>query len=170
MRETKSQSLLSKLHKIDDSIHYAISTDMLQLAYLYGKGLTAAGFARLAAPENREELHELAEKLCNDYKLLTIRDSLGPISLMHYEPGLAEIKMIVARADKVRQGYGTRMLHAIATAAPSAKIHPVTKLGEGLARKCGFSPKVDDGSTWVRNTYPPQRPLKWRPAFSDPSL
>jgi hypothetical protein len=135
----------------DDSICPATVQDAPQLASLYAKQLKETGFSRLAATENHEELVKWVEELSREQELWIIRDSLGPVVLGHYKSSSSEIITIVTRDGMERQGYGTRMLCALATADPSVQIHPVTKFGKALAKKCGFSPKEQDGTTWVRN-------------------
>ncbi len=141
--------LEAALQNIDKSICCARTQDAPQLADLYAKQFRATGFKRCAAPENREELLEWIEHLCRDNKFWIIRDNLGPVTLGHYEPCFLEIKTIVTRDGMEGQGYGTRMLRALATAEPLAKVRPVTKSGEALARKCGFTPSDQDKSLWI---------------------
>ena len=135
----------------DNSICPATAQDAPQLADLYAKQFIATGFNRIAATENREELIKWVEELSRENELWIIRDSLGPVVLGHYKPSSSEIITIVTRDDMEGQGYGSRMLCALATADPSVEVHPVTKSGKALAKKCGFSPKEHDKTTWVRS-------------------
>lgn len=135
----------------DNSICPATVQDAPQLADLYAKQFIATGFSRLAASENREELVKWVEELSRENELWIIRDSLAPIVLGHYKSSSSQIIAIVTRDGMEGQGYGTRMLCALATADPSVEIHPVTQSGKVLAKKCGFSPKEDDETTWVRS-------------------
>jgi hypothetical protein len=118
---------------------------------LIKKHFIATGFNRFAATKNREELVKWVEELSREDELWIIRDSLGPIVLGHYKPSSSEIITIITRDGMEGQEYATRMLCALATADPSVEVHPVTKSGKALAKKCGFSPKEDDETTWVRS-------------------
>lgn len=135
---------------IDNSIVPATIEAAPSLAELFAKLLTSTGFARSAVAENREELVRHVEQLCRENKLWIICDRLGPVTLGHYEPDSKEIIGIVTRDNMERQGYGARMLNALANADPLVKLHPVTKSGKALALTCGFSPMEKDQSTWMR--------------------
>jgi N-acetylglutamate synthase-like GNAT family acetyltransferase len=141
----------ASIEMIDNSIWPATVKDVPQLADLYAKQFLATGFCRFAASQNREELFSWVEQLCRENKLWIIRDSLGPVTLGHYEPGSSEIITIVTRDGMEGQGYGARMLCALATADPLVKVHPVTRSGKALAKKCGFSPKEEDETKWIRS-------------------
>jgi hypothetical protein len=135
-----------------NSISPATGRDVDQLADMYAKQFRATGFSKRAEIKSRGELVEWVAQLCREDKLWTIRDGFGPITLGHYEPDLQEIKTVVTRDGMEGKGYGTRMLCYLAMAYPLAKVVPVTSSGRALARKCGFSPKQDDESTWIRST------------------
>jgi hypothetical protein len=122
---------------INNSIFPAAVEAIASLADLYAKLLRSTGFASCASAGNREELVKQVEQLCRENKLWVISDSLGPVTLGHYDPETKKIIGIVTRDDKERQGYGARMLNSLAHAEPFAKIHPVTKSGRALASKCG---------------------------------
>jgi hypothetical protein len=124
--------------------------DAACLADLYAKVLEKTGFAACAAPEKRSELIALLESLCRDGKLLFISDDRGPISLGHYDHDKGEVVAIVTRDGMERQGYGAMILEKFASAFPDLKLRPVTKGGEALAKKCGFSASRDDASLWNR--------------------
>lgn len=140
------------MQMVEDSIYLATANDATQLAELYAKQFRSTGFKKFADPVKREELVGWVKQLCIENKIWAIRDSMGPIVLGHYEPDLNEIKTVVTRDDKERQGYATRMLCFLATAEPLATVIPVNKPFKALARKCGFSPRDKNEPIWIRST------------------
>lgn len=136
----------------EDSIYLATAKEAAQLAELYAKQFRSTGFTKFADTVKRKELVGWVKQLCIENKIWVIRDSVGPIVLGHYEPDLKEIKTVVTRDDKERQGYGTRMLCFLASAEPLATVIPVTTPFKALARKCGFSPKDMNEPVWIRST------------------
>ena len=136
----------------EDSIYLVTAKEAFQLPELYAKQYRGAGFTKFADIVKREELVGWVKQLCIESKIWVARDRVGPIVLGYYEPDLKEIKTVVTRDDKKRQGYGTRMLCFLASAEPLAMVIPVTTPSKALARKCGFSPKDKNEPVWIRST------------------
>jgi hypothetical protein len=124
--------------------------DALLLADLYAKAFEKTGFKEFASSEKRTELVEWIEGLCDDGKIWFRTDETGPVVLGHYEPEKDEIVTIVTRDGAERAGHATAMLNGLAYLFPSAKTRPVTRGGQALATKCGFSPSPGDQSLWMR--------------------
>lgn len=137
---------------IDSLIRPAKIEELELLAELYSKQLSATGFGSCSEPGKRDALISLVKSLCEEKKLWVISDSIGPITLGHYEPDLAHVVAVVTRDDMERKGYGTRMLRALTILDPLVKVCPVTSSGKALARKCGFFPRDEDDPFWFYST------------------
>lgn len=131
-------------------IERATPDDAARLADLYAKAFEKTGFKQFAAPEKRTELIEWLRPLCGEGKIWFRRDEVGPVALGHYEAEKDEVVTVVTRDGAERAGHATAMLEGLAALFPYAKARPVTRGGQALARKCGFSPSPSDHSVWVR--------------------
>lgn len=120
------------------------------LAALYAKAFESTGFKEFAAPERREELVDWLKGLCAGGKVWFSGDADGPIVLGHYDADKNEVVTIATRDDVEGKGYATALLNKLVALYPSVSVRPVTRGGQSVARKCGFSPSTGDTSLWVR--------------------
>lgn len=131
-------------------IEMATAADADRLADLYAKAFENTGFKQFASPEKRTELIVWLKGLCGNGKIWFCSDDAGPVVLGHYEAEKDEVVTIVTRDGAERAGHATTMLNGLVALFPSAKARPVTRGGQALAKKFGFSPSPDDQSLWVR--------------------
>lgn len=120
-----------------------------QLAELYAKGLARTGFTGYSSLETRAAFVEWLYGLCDQGAIWIIPDENGPVTLAHYDREKDEIVIVVTRDGMERQGYARSILRSLSEKHPSAKVRPVTKGGEAIARSSGFSPSRDDPSIWT---------------------
>lgn len=133
-------------------IKQADPDDAARLAALYAKAFKATAFKEFAVKEKRSELVLWMKDLCEKGKIWLRCDAEGPIVLGHFDEKKDEVITIVTRDNMEGQGEATAMLKYLVVLHPSLIVRPVTKGGQSVARKSGFSPTKDDRSLWVRTS------------------